>query len=71
MTRFELLNCGNGMGYMDLSIILEDTRKSPFQIPISNAVVGSNDQIIYSEENLNIVFMQGVNSGLQIIPLLH
>ena len=59
------------MGYMDLSIILEDIRKTPNQIPITNAVVGCNDQIIFSEENSNIVFLQGVNYGLQIIPLLH
>ena len=51
MTRFELLNCGNGMGYMDLSIICEDIRKTPHQIPITNAVVGCNDQIIFMEEN--------------------
>ena len=71
MTKFELLNSGNGMGYMDLKIILEDIRKTPFQTPITNAVVGCNDLIVYSEENQNIVFMQGVDGGLQIVPLLH
>ena len=51
MTKYALLNSGNGMGYMDLKIILEDIRKTPNQTPVTNAVVGCNDQIIFSKEN--------------------
>ena len=51
MTKFESLNSGNGVGYMDLTIILENLRVTPNQFPVTNAVVGCNDQIIYSEES--------------------
>ena len=71
MTRYAMLNAGNGVGYMDLKTILEDIRVTPNQIPITNAVVGLNHQIRFSQENQTLVFMQGVDSGLKIMPLLH
>ena len=71
MTRYAMLNAGNGVGYMDLKTILEDIKETPHQIPITNAVVGLNHQIRFSQENQTLVFMQGVDSGLKIMPLLH
>ena len=44
-----MLNSGNGVGYMDLKTILEDLRVTPNQIPVTNAVVGINDQIRFSD----------------------
>ena len=49
MTRYAMLNSGNGVGYMDLKTILEDLRVTPNQIPVTNAVVGINDQIRFSD----------------------
>ena len=71
MTRYPMLNSGNGVGYMDLATILEDIRVTPNQIPVTNAVGGLNDQIRFSDKCQTITFMQGVDSGLQILPLLH
>lgn len=71
MTRYAMLNTGNGVGYMDMKTLLEDIRATPNQIPITNAVVGLNDQIRFSQENNTLVFMQGVDSGLKILPLVH
>ena len=59
------------MGYMDLSNVLENMEAPHSQLPITPAVVGVNDQLIFSKENQNLVFMKGVNCGLHIVPLLH
>ena len=59
------------MGYMDLLSVEENMEATPTQLPITPAVVGVNDQLIYSKENQNFLFMKGVNCGLHIAPLLH
>ena len=71
MTRYAMLNTGNGVGYMDLKTLLEDKRAIPNQIPITNAVVGLNHQIRFSQDSNTLVFMKGVDSGLRIIPMVH
>ena len=66
-----MLNSGNGLGYMDLKNILEDIKSTPNLIPVTNAIVGLNNQIRFSDACQTIIFMQGVDSGVQILPVLH
>ena len=69
--KFALLKSGNGLGYMDLDMIEYDMTARPPLIPICSSTVGCNNQIVYSEVNQKLVFLRGVNRGLEIIPLLH
>ena len=66
-----MLKSGNGLGYIDLDMIQSDANARPPLIPVCNASVGCNNQIVFSEVNQKLIFLRGVNRGLEIIPLLH
>lgn len=68
--RMMLLQSGNGAGIIDLQSLTKDLRARCPLIPICEAIVGCNNQIIYSQINQKIVLLQGYNR-LKIIPLLH
>ena len=49
--RFALLRSGNGAAMLDLSTLFVEPSKKCTMIPICSAVVGCNDQIVFSETN--------------------
>ena len=53
-----------------MNTLREDIRAKFPLVPICTALVGCNNQIIYSEENQKLVILQGFNK-LKIIPQLH
>lgn len=55
---------------MDLETLRYDVKKRLPLIPICSAMVGCNNQIIFSEVNQKIVLLQGYNR-IKIFPLLH
>ena len=65
-----LLRSGNGAGFIDLETLKTNIKARCPLIPICGAVVGCNNQIIFSEINQKIVILQGFGR-LKIIPLLH
>lgn len=62
--KMAMIRTGNGVGYIDLDALNFNHTAKPPLIPITNAVVGCNNQIIFSETNKKFVYMKGVNVGL-------
>ena len=65
-----LLRNGNGAGFMDLQTLKENKHARLPLVPICSAIVGCNNQIIFSEYNQKIVLLQGFNR-MKIFPLMH
>lgn len=60
----------NRLSLLDLDSITENYRAQPFAYKITEALVGANSRLCYSESNKKIVFMKSFNR-VYSIPLLH
>ena len=49
--KLALLQSGNGTGMMDLDIVRKNPQARMPLVPVSGALVGCNNHIVYSEQN--------------------
>ena len=60
----------NRLSILDLDTITENFRAQPFAYSVTEALVGSNNRLCFSESNKRLVFMKSYNR-IYSIPLLH
>jgi len=67
-----LTNIGSksGIGYMDLQVLLSDMNKKPELVPILDAMVGVNHNIMLSGDDRKLIILANF-SKIKILPILH
>ena len=60
----------NGLGLIDLDGIEENIERSLAPMPIVNTICGANAELVFSEINQKLVFVENYHN-IKMVPLLH